>query len=441
MSTAEWRKSPENARNNPKLTEAEAQRIIEEAISGGQIWDVQEEINARRRAERNLECGGGLGKLSAPAKFDAAIPYSRCQAGEGAFGTYYVHQSKKYGIKLFRGDKDDVDHEFDMLGRARRVGVNCPEPLRINVLQDKDGVFAQTLIISHMDGYQQLRKAYPNSYGSTANAPLITQVKLAREFRKLHTEGLSHGDIHAGNILVNPRTKQPALVDFGYATHLADISPSHGRTGVQNMMSDLRALPKFFGLPNNGREFLDRYKGVLKNIEKQATTWDSGTYRERRGAWDRFELGIKRYHDALETELLREDRLPRSRFISGADQPRIPGLTRQILMANANTRERDIMARDRQRFPTDFRQQAARLGLNPARLEQALQPERDARKQQKPFGTPIVVLPTARKPAIKVKRNPALKTPTGAFRMKPGTPPGMRRLKPGVDEFVGLSET
>lgn len=448
MSTEEWRKSPESARNKPKLSPEDAKRIADEATANGKVWDVQEDINARRRAERNAECGGGLGKLLPPAKFDAAIPNPRCQVGEGAFGTYFVHQSQKYGVKLFKdGENDAVDYEFDMLDRARRAGVNCPEPLGMNAVKDEYGdVRAQTLILSHMNGYKQIAKAYPTSYGTAADAPLITQVKLAREFRKLHIEGLSHGDIHGGNILVNPRTKQPGLVDFGYAAHLSDINPNQGRNGIENLLEDLKRLPKFLDLPSRGDEFLDRYKGVLENIEKQATTWDRGTYQERQGAWDRFELGIKRYHDALEAELLWDDRRARSRFISGGDQPRIPGLTRRILTANLNTRERDIMARDMQRFPTDFRQQAAQLGVKPVKLIQALKPERDARKQQKPFGTPIKLTTPPKQPAIKVKRNPALTarrgqrllTPPGMIRFKPGTPTGMMRIKPGVDEFIGL---
>jgi hypothetical protein len=52
----EWRKSPLSARNNPKLSPEDAQLIADEAIAGGQIWDVQEKINARRRAERASEC-------------------------------------------------------------------------------------------------------------------------------------------------------------------------------------------------------------------------------------------------------------------------------------------------------------------------------------------------------------------------------------------------
>jgi len=60
MSTEEWRKSPENARNNPKLSPEDAKRIADEAIAGGDVWDVQEDINAHRRAERAAECGDRL---------------------------------------------------------------------------------------------------------------------------------------------------------------------------------------------------------------------------------------------------------------------------------------------------------------------------------------------------------------------------------------------
>jgi hypothetical protein len=57
MTMEEWVNSPESGRNKPTLTPEEAQRIADEAIAGGQIWDVQEKINARRF---QAECGGGL---------------------------------------------------------------------------------------------------------------------------------------------------------------------------------------------------------------------------------------------------------------------------------------------------------------------------------------------------------------------------------------------
>ena len=406
----EWRKSPQSARNNPKLSPEKAQQIADEAIAGGQKWDVQEKINARRQAELNTECGLGLGKVLGPAKFDALIPKPRCQAGEGAFGTYFVHPSEKYGVKLFRnGDEDDVGFEFDMLDRARAAGVNAPDPLSMNAVRDIDGeIRSQTLVLTHMKGYSTInRLGWSDGQGRATRAPLITKVKLAREFRKLHTEGLAHGDIHSGNIMASAVSKKPALIDFGYATNLDSYHPGHGRSGIQNLVKDLNRLPEFLGLPGNGKEFRARYKGVIDNIETQATNWDKGVQRSQ--SWDRFEVGVKRYHDALERELLGQEglNLPRSRFISGADQPRIPGLTRGILTANVNTAQREVvellLARgDR---PSFLKPMAKGLGVKPASLQRALQPERDARLARQ-RGTP-------RRPKAVAPRNwpPAAKAP------------------------------
>lgn len=437
MSMEEWRNHPDNPRNTPKISPELGQKIEDEALAHGQKWDVQEKINARRLADLQAECGGGLGKIQAPAKFDAAIPTPRCQAGAGAFGTYFVHPSEKYGIKLFRSEDFDADPgwEFDRIGKAQAAGVNVPEPLAINYT--KDGM--HTLRLRHLKGYTEAAELYSHGGEDLRNAPLIIQVKLAREFRKLHTEGLAHGDIHGGNFMVNPKSKRVALVDFGYATQIDDVSHRiHNRDGVENLIHDLRRLPDYLGLPGRGGEFLDRNKGVLANIQAQAEDYHR--------SWDKFELGIKRYHDALESELLWEDRLPRSRFISGVDQARIPGLTRRIVTANVGSqRRRQMEAFAGGNNASRFARNAKQLGLKPAQLFRALQPERDARRARnraQPFGTPLPA-PTP-KPAIKLKRNPNLppkKTPTGMFRFKPGTPTGMRRIQPGVDEFTGVASS
>ena len=117
--------------NKQKLSPERARKITDEAINGGKVWDVQEKINARRRA---MECGGGgMGKLAAPAKFDALIPNPRCQAGEGAFGAYFVHPSEKFGVKLYRNlDEDDVDWGYDRLDKAHAAGVNVLDPFSMN---------------------------------------------------------------------------------------------------------------------------------------------------------------------------------------------------------------------------------------------------------------------------------------------------------------------
>jgi len=396
MTREEWRNSSQNARNNPKLTASEAKRITDEAIAGDQKWEVQEKINARRQAERAAECGGSLGKLIAPAKFDAAIPRPRCQAGAGAYGTYFVHNSQKYGIKLFRDPSEaDFDAEFDLLGKAHAAKVNVPEPLSLTAIQpanDDDEPRAVTMVLSHMRNYREAGDIYSSTGSNLENAPLIVRVKAAREFRKLHQEGLAHGDIHNGNVMVSERAKKVGIVDFGYATEL-DSPPhsQHYRDGIQNLSHDLMRLPAFVGMPQSqASDFLERNKSVINNIEKQAENW-----RERQSLndWDKFELAVKRFHDALETELLWDDRKPRSRLISGADQSRIPGLTRRIVTANLNTFHRQFLEQD-QKFGnlTFFQQVAKDLGVKPPRFFLALKPERDARlakQRQKPFGTPF----------------------------------------------------
>ena len=380
MSMDEWRNSPLSARNKPKLTAQQAQQISDEAIAGGKVWDVQEKLNARRF---QIECGGGLGKISALAKLDAAIRAPRCQAGEGAFGTYFVHPSEKYGIKLFRDAGDDVQWEFDHLDRARYAGVNAPEPLNTNAILDADGeVKAQTLIIGHMKGYKTINDLYHHPYGYATNAPDIVKVKLARQFRKLHTEGLAHGDIHSGNMMAHPRSHKVALIDFGYSTALDDYNPHKNIDGIDNLQQDLRRLPRFLGFEENAADdFIKRHEGVLDNIRTQAQDYNR--------SWEKYELAIKRYHDALERELLWDERRPRSRFVRSVTQPRIPGMTRRILTANAPTQIREALLIMK---PTPFKQVAENLGLAPHRMHLALKPERDAlraRQRAQPFGSPI----------------------------------------------------
>lgn len=391
-SSEEWRASPDNPRNNPKLSPEATQRITDEAISGGQKWDAFEATKARRQAENAAFCAGGLtpGKLLAPAKFDAAVRRPRCQVGAGAFGTYFVHTSGKYGVKVFRDHPDDADVslEFDVLGRAHASGANVPKPLALNATSGADGdVRSQTLIMSHMQGYQTIDSTYAGANpGTASSAPLIVQVKALREFRKLHIDGVAHGDVHTGNVLVHPRSRKVAIVDFGFATTLdSPRHPIHRRDGVTNLRQELERLPYFVGFDD---DFVKRHQGVIDNINEQAQNYSRN--------WEKYELAINRYHDALEREVLWDVRRARSRFVSGAEQPRIPGLTARILSANANTFQREVLERAVIQQPTLFRQGAAKMGLKPVNLWKALAPERNARlakQRQQPFGTPIAASP------------------------------------------------
>jgi tRNA A-37 threonylcarbamoyl transferase component Bud32 len=388
MTMDEWRKSSQNPRNNPKLTPEEHQRIADEAIAGGQKWDVQEKINARRRAEIQADCGGGLGKTSAPTKFDAAVLKPRCQLGAGAFGTYFVHPSGEYGVKLLRDDPT-AEWEFDRLGKAHAAGVNVPEPLSIN-RTSKD---TETLVLTHMKGYETLADTYPTNTRTLADAPSIVGLRTLREFRKLHMEGLAHGDIHGGNIMVQPRSKRVALIDFGYSTELDDWrNPLNNRNGVENLMVDLNRLPYYAGIDE--KDFKNAYSGVYDNIEIQASDYVN---KYSSAGWDRYQIAVKRFHDALEDTFLGQaGGLPRSRFVRSIDQPRIPGLTRRILTANANTKQREMMEwalAQENVLGTRWKEAAGNLGVKPGRLFLAMRPEREARlagQGRRPFGNTAI---------------------------------------------------
>ena len=121
--------------------------------------------------------------------------------------------------------------------------------------------------------------------------------------------------------------------------------------------------------------------------------------------------------------------MPRSRFFSGADQPRIPGLTRGIVTANLNTAQREIVELQLARGdrPSFLKPMAKGLGIKPASLQRALQPEREvrlAKQRRQPYGTPFPAPPptsaprlfprgTPRRPKAVAPRNwpPAAKAP------------------------------
>ena len=368
-----------------RMSEERAKKIAKEAIEGGNVWDVQEKINKRRKAGIAEQCGGGLGKIQAPAKFDAMVRQPRCQLGEGAYGTYFVHTSGKYGVKVFRnGAEDDVEKEFDLLDRAKAAGVNVPQPLAQNAVLDEDGYTkSQTLVLEHMKGYKEAGKLYPNGGYNLSKAPLIVQVKALREFRKLNVEGLAHGDIHGGNILVNPRSKKVALIDFGYATAIDDFDhPQHGRSGVETLMDDLHNVRDFLGVNTSFLE--EKAPPILENIRRNAENYNRD--------WDKFEVSVKRYYDFVESELLYGERRPRSKFVRSADQLRIPDLTRRILTANRDPQQRRMMVQVMNELPSKANVMAENLGIKKQRLFLALKPEREqlaARIKGQPFGTPL----------------------------------------------------
>ena len=94
--------------------------------------------------------------------------------------------------------------EWRALARLRSVGSSVPEPLALAQLQDG----GEVLVLSYVRGVP-LQQAL----GGEARERRRLLAALGEQVALLHAAGLAHGDLHAGNILVDENA-QPVLLDF-----------------------------------------------------------------------------------------------------------------------------------------------------------------------------------------------------------------------------------
>ena len=339
ISLAEWRKSPKNPRNKPKLSKADADRIAKEAIAEGNILDMS-------------RAGCGLKKLD--SRTDAYLP-AKAQCGSGAYGTYYVHSSREYGVKTFTGaaaDQADPELEFDMLGKAHHAGVNTPEPLAMNtVTRTGDSDWSedeqvQTLIMTHMAGYQTLAKAreYGNfptirvedRYGDLVEAPRLIQLNFARELKKLHMAGIAHGDLHTGNIMYKQGGENKykvGFIDMGYAQDM-DLPrhPITERSPIETLKDDMIRMESMLGIDEELRPIT--HKGLIGVITDAAEDYSN--------RWETYELAIGRYYE-LVFRAINRNKSPRSKLLSSGDMEKIPGLNKAILKGNFSSSKLEFM--------------------------------------------------------------------------------------------------
>lgn len=357
LTTEEWRKSPDSVINKPKLSADKNERIVNEAIAGGQKWDVHEDLNAFNERRNRLQCGRRDSLedlLLTPYRLDDWVR-ARCQVGAGKSGQYYVHTSKKYGVKVhdFEGIEElsieqvekIAELELEMLDKAYKAGVNVPEPLALRSVKIRDKNKKQTytdrkryaMTMEHMDEYKPITKLYPNIEELKINnamadkAPLIVKIKTIREFRKLHLAGIAHGDLHAGNILVNNRGKKVSLIDFGHASNIQDSKhPRYGlsQSGFNSLKTDLALLPPVLDGWNKGNEFLNKaenYTAYFDVVGDLRVAGDLGTAgriakkvysNERVSAkdWQDYQNSINHYYSLLHKSLLHDAYLTANRL-------------------------------------------------------------------------------------------------------------------------------
>ncbi len=397
ISGAEWRSNPNNLINKPRLSKNAIQKINKEAIENGEIWDIQTAINDRRKEALAIVCKakGFIGKALGGRGDAYQKPRSGC--GEGAYGLYFVHPSKKYGVKKFKDEGYDndvlVNDEYDNMGAARMGKVNAPEPLGLNNTKETydGGGQTYTLTMTHLNGYKPIADVYGGGRSlPDVGAPLIARLKVLREFKKLHLEGISHGDIHGGNVLINPRSKNVGIVDFGYSRTLQQLEHQiTQRNGVENLADDLINLPRYVGVSKhtvgydvndtaNELEWLRTSRGMRDNIGQLAEEIYEGNGYD---AWDKYQLGIKRYYDFMERDLLSEVSKPRSKFIQSATQRRITGLNREIVKAVIPTNQRKQLLLHPMANRERLEELAKKAGLKKGELAHGLKP--DAKEVQR----------------------------------------------------------
>jgi hypothetical protein len=243
-------------------------RIEREARHGGKKWDVFEE----NKRDKRIACAAS--KIDNWIREDAFEPFPRCLVGEGAYGHYVVHPSKKYGIKYlhndgdeptaaFRAGRDSLLPEGEMLLYANRNGVPSP---RLHKVTDA------TLVTEHLDGYTQIYKQKWANASSFFNlhptAPYEVKQKMLGMYRTLHTVGIAHNDAHLKNILFNPKTKDIKLIDFG----LAEFNTENPGYFIREMFQ----VPYRVGMHGYEADvFLSRWKDKQFNLQILLKDYDT----------------------------------------------------------------------------------------------------------------------------------------------------------------------
>ena len=97
--------------------------------------------------------------------------------------------------------------------------------------------------MSKVEGYTLDKVTIPNDFNALRR--FLTSVILA--LTNIHRLGISHGDIHGGNIMVNPSTYEAAIIDFGQATLFPEkmTSKQWDMRGLSDTLTKLLQKPHF----------------------------------------------------------------------------------------------------------------------------------------------------------------------------------------------------
>lgn len=217
-------------------------RLYEEARKAGKPWstyaakqkadlrDPQVRALAKARAQSNKRAcvrsrGDNRSDAWTPCNFTIGEPsaYGRVIKHPNQPIVFKVPKEVHYvpvsdGVKMTGSKKlrkkvaDMFEKEASNLQYANRIGVDSP---KLEGFNPNKSVIA----MEFLDGYY----TYRTLQGTNKNLDSLVNFQLFGNLKRMQMQGLTHRDLHRGNILVNPRTRRIAIIDFGHASKLKDV--------------------------------------------------------------------------------------------------------------------------------------------------------------------------------------------------------------------------
>lgn len=163
-------------------------------------------------------------------------------------GILEAEDGQHHAVKSFRArgwmrrlrDRRRAENEFRVLGKLHAAGLQVPRPIKV---QRSGG--AWELHSTWINGAQSLssRLEFESARDGTEKTPAFRASRLARALGRLvgraHALGLNHGDLHAGNVLVD-EDEQTWLLDFTQSTFDPALPLDQMMIDLVNLGADAR---------------------------------------------------------------------------------------------------------------------------------------------------------------------------------------------------------
>lgn len=182
--------------------------------------------------------------------------------GRGGFGETVLIQDTDTGKKYIRKEsinnrQDDMRHQYKMLHELETKNI-CEKNFICPVIKYRDKNNRYFIVFDYLENYETLDKV------NLQNSPTLTikqkKTKISKKIIKLvellHKNNIVHVDIKPQNIMVNPKTLDVRLIDFGTALVFEKSSTKFYR---------LRGYTTSYISPNLDKSGFNNYKQLLGN--------------------------------------------------------------------------------------------------------------------------------------------------------------------------------